>query len=124
MQIKLHITVDQLVECLGKKALRTIRSLDGGFAHHKELGRLVCAPRGAWKAAGKWLGTHLKRFGTAAQGVQDHRDRAEGHGGGGPHWVEQQTVDWKKNAGGNRNSYEVVKKCPKKILADKPYGVA
>jgi hypothetical protein len=31
MQIKLHITVDQLVECLGKKALRTIRSLDGGL---------------------------------------------------------------------------------------------
>lgn len=40
--MKLHITVDQLVECLGKKALRTmrtIRSLDGGFAHQEELGR-------------------------------------------------------------------------------------
>lgn len=55
-----------------------------------------------------------------AEGVGDDADGAEGHTGGGDHRVQEETVDWVEDSGGDWHGQDVVEEGPEKILPDDP----
>ena len=58
------------------------------------------------------------------QGIANHRQRAEAHGGTGPNRPDEQAEKWIQDAGGDRNANDVVNERQKQILPDGADGLA
>src|SRR6266478_1861955 len=58
------------------------------------------------------------------QGIANHRQRAETHGGTGPDGTNEQAEKWIQDAGSNRNADDVVNESQKQILPDSADGLA
>ena len=57
-----------------------------------------------------------------AQAVQHYTDGTTCHGSTGNHRVKQDTIQWEQNTCRHRNAYQIIDKCPEKILMDQPYS--